>query len=63
MRGTLHNQTYLGEVLERGPRRLVRRYTLDRLRTGPLPLAVPEGSYERTVTYDLAPALGGCEHR
>jgi hypothetical protein len=58
--GTVHAQTFTGETLERGPRRLVRRYTLERVRTGPIPLGAPDGAYERTVTYDVAPSLHGC---
>jgi|GEM_PF-5147736 hypothetical protein len=57
--GSKHRQVFTGEVVERGPRRLVRRYTLDRVHTGPVSFGAG-GVYARTVTYLLAPALEGC---
>jgi hypothetical protein len=52
--GTVQAHTFTGETLARDPRRLVRRYTLDGARTGPVPLGAPDGVYERTLTYEIA---------
>jgi hypothetical protein len=59
--GTVHAQTFTGETLARDPRRLVRRYTLDDARAGPIPLGAPDGVYERTLTYEIARSLEHCE--
>jgi len=51
--------TFTGEVLERGERRLVRRYRLEQTHAGVLPFGAAEGDYERTVTFELEPVTAG----
>lgn len=45
--------TYTAVLVEAGPARVVRRYALEELRTGGVPLAADTSGYERTVTYVL----------
>lgn len=52
--GSWAGWTYVGEVIERSDRRLVRRYRLESSRSGSMPVANSVQQYERTVTYDLS---------
>lgn len=51
--------TFGGELVELGPRRVVRRYALEELRTGGVPLEADTSGYSRTVSYTLDPADDG----
>jgi hypothetical protein len=45
--------TFVGEIVELAPERLVRRYRIEDMRAGALPVGAGDEQYERTVTYEL----------
>jgi hypothetical protein len=56
--GVYAGWTFAGELLEAGERRVVRRYRLEGMRGGVLPMPVDGREYERVVEYDLRPGDG-----
>jgi hypothetical protein len=50
--------TFVGEIVELAPERLVRRYRIEEMRAGVQPAGAGDQQYERTVTYELDAEAG-----
>ena len=50
---------YLGEIIDVTESRLVRRYHLERMKTGVLAVPTGQEEYERVLTYELSPGAAG----
>jgi len=50
---------YLGEIIDVTQSRLVRRYHLERMKTGVLAAPAGQEEYERVLTYELSPGAAG----